>query len=123
LAAILRRDMEALRLSAALERIWAAVGFCNRYIDESAPWKLRKDPARADRFAAVVYNLCEALRIIAILISPFMPATAASIRSQLGLGGEIAFGALREAETFGLLTPGAPIGEVKAIFPRKENSK
>lgn len=118
-AAPFRGEMEAFRFSQALERIWALVGRCNRYIDETAPWKLRKDPARAGRFAGVLYNLCEALRVLSILISPAMPSTAAAMRAQLGLPPGPAQGALGEAERFGLLAPGTRLGEVRPLFPRK----
>ncbi|MCX6339299.1 MAG: methionine--tRNA ligase [Candidatus Aureabacteria bacterium] len=112
-------DMEGLRFSAALERIWSAVAHCNRYIDESAPWRLRKDAGQQARFAAVVYNLCESLRILSILIQPIMPMAAAAIRAQLGLPASSA-GAWSDAGRWGMLTPGAKIGEVRPIFPRKE---
>jgi len=113
-------DMEELRFSAALERLWSAVAHCNRYIDESAPWKLRKDAKKQARFATVVYNLCEALRVFSILIQPIMPMTAAAIRAQLGLPTSVAAGALSDAGAFGLCAPGATIGEVRPIFPRKD---
>lgn len=119
-AAPFREEMEAMRFSQALERIWAVVGRCNRYIDESAPWKLRKDPLRVARFAGVVYNLCEALRVLSLLVSPFMPSTAAAMRMQLGLPPELKPGALDEAGRFGLLEAGTRLGEVKALFPRRE---
>ncbi|MDD5557474.1 MAG: methionine--tRNA ligase [bacterium] len=114
------RDMEGMRFSAALERIWAAVGSCNRYVDEAAPWRLRKDRARAGRLAAVMYHLCESLRILSILIHPFMPATASAVRAQLGLPAAFPPGCLAEAAEFGLLPDGAPIGEVKPLFPKTD---
>jgi methionyl-tRNA synthetase len=115
-----RAEMEAMRFSQALEGLWAVVGRCNRYVDESAPWKLRKDPGGAGRFAGVVYNLCEALRILSVLVSPFMPETAGRMRTQLGLPAGLGSGALDGAGRFGVLEPGTPLGEVKALFPRKE---
>jgi len=114
------RDMEELRFSAALERLWSVVAHCNKYIDESAPWKLRKDSGKRERFATVVYNLCESLRILSILIRPVMPMTAATISAQLGLPASAGEERLRDAGNFGALTPGAKIGEVRPIFPRKD---
>ncbi len=114
------RDMEDLRFSAVLERLWSAVAHCNKYIDESAPWSLRKDPTKQARFAAVVYNLCEALRILSILVQPVMPATSAAIRAQLGLTAAMENGSLIAAGKFGVLEPGTKIGAVSPIFPRKE---
>ena len=109
-----------MRFSQALEGLWAVVGRCNRYVDESAPWKLRKDPGGAGRFAGVVYNLCEALRIPPVLVPPFMPETAGRMRAPLRLPARPGRGPLGRAGRFGVLEPGTPLGEVKALFPRKE---
>ncbi len=117
---LFRDCMNELRFNVALERVWIAIFMCNRYIDKSAPWKLRRDPAKADRFATVIYNLCESLRILSILVCPVIPNTASAIREQLGLSGEVQPGSLKRAETFGLLKPGMKIGEVKPIFPKRE---
>lgn len=56
----------------------------NKYIDETAPWVLGKEPAETDRLAAVIYNLLETIRICATLLSPFMPATCDKIFRELG---------------------------------------
>ncbi len=116
----LSRDMEGLRFSTALEKIWSAVAHCNKYIDDAAPWKLCKDPGKKERFDAILYNLCESLRILSILIYPIMPETSAKIRAQLGLTGLAGDGELADARRFGLLTAGMKIGTVKPLFPRKE---
>ena len=112
--------MDGLRFHTALERVWTAVSHCNRYIDESAPWKLRKESGKTGRFETVIYNLCESLRILSILIFPFMPKTAAAVRVQLGLPVAVEAGSLRDAGRFGLLKPGSEIGEVKPLFPKIE---
>lgn len=115
-----RGDMEAMRFSAALEKVWGFVGRCNRYVDETAPWKLRKEPGSAGRLASVIYNLCESLRAVSILIHPFMPATSSAIRRQLGLPAQVPPGSLEDAKRFGVIEAGTRIGEVKPIFPRKD---
>jgi methionyl-tRNA synthetase len=117
---LFRDCMNELRFNVALEKVWNAILKSNRYIDKSAPWKLRGDPAKADRFATVIYNLCESLRILSILVCPVIPNTASAIREQLGLSGEVQPGSFERAGTFGLLNPGKKIGEVKPIFPKKE---
>jgi methionyl-tRNA synthetase len=114
------RDMDDMRFSAALEKVWGAVAHCNKYVDETAPWKLRKESLGKAEFEAVVYNLCESLRILSILISPFMPTSSTIIREQLGICEAAAPGSMGDAAKFGLLAPGTPIGEVKPVFPRKE---
>ncbi len=78
--------MEKLLFSNALTEIWKFVSRTNKYIDETAPWTLAKDESNTARLAAVMYNLCESIRIIAVLINPFMPNTSPVIRTQLGLG-------------------------------------
>ena len=78
-------NLDALNFSVALTEIWKFVSRTNKYIDETAPWLLAKDPAQAPRLADVMYHLCESIRIISVLIAPFMPETAVKIRTQLGL--------------------------------------
>ena len=75
--------MEKLQFSNALTEIWKLVSRANKYIDETAPWVLAKDEANKPRLATVLYNLCETIRIISILISPFMPNTAREIKKQI----------------------------------------
>ncbi|MDO5016235.1 MAG: methionine--tRNA ligase [Eubacteriales bacterium] len=77
--------MEKLKLSAALESIWTYIRRANKYIDETQPWVLAKDEASKPRLAAVLYNLCDSLRRVSILVAPFMPATSREIDRQLGL--------------------------------------
>ena len=78
--------MEKFGYSHALEEIWSLVGASNKYIDDTAPWVLAKDEGQRDRLESVLYNLCEALRILSVLIYPFMHHSAGEIRSQLGTG-------------------------------------
>src|SRR5260221_719252 len=67
----------------ALETIWRVVADANRYVDEQAPWALRRsDPAR---MATVLYALAEVLRHLAILTQPFVPSAAASLLDQLAV--------------------------------------
>ncbi len=76
--------MDNYRFSSALSDVWLLISKCNKYIDETMPWKLGKDPNEKDRLARVMYNLCECLRIISILIEPFMPNTPEKIQNQIG---------------------------------------
>ena len=68
-----------------LEEIWAFVRRCNKYVEENAPWELAKKPEEKARLGAVLYNLAESLRIITIMIAPFMPTVAAEMWTRLGL--------------------------------------
>ena len=78
-------NLDKLNFSVALADIWKFVSRTNKYIDETAPWALAKDESKKARLAEVMYNLCESIRIISVLIAPFMPATSPEIRKQLGL--------------------------------------
>jgi methionyl-tRNA synthetase len=96
----------------ALEMIWRVVGDANRYVDEQAPWALRRsDPAR---MATVLYTLAEVLRHLAILTQPFVPAAAASLLDQLAVSAD----ARRFADLAEPLPPGRWLPPPHGIFPR-----
>lgn len=111
-------DMDHMELNQAIKDVWALIGRANKYIDETAPWILAKDPAQAERLQAVMYNLAEALRIVAILIAPFVPVTAPKIYEQLGLGKPESF-LLADAE-WGKLATGTKVQKGEPLFPRIE---
>ena len=109
--------LRANQLQAALQSIWGLVFRANQYVDQTAPFKIAKDPAQAERLDEVLYNLCEVCRILAILLWPFLPDTSGKIFAQLGLKespdrlSDVAWGQLQ---------PGHEIGEPAALFPRKD---
>ena len=113
-----KEDMDHMELNQAIKDVWALIGRANKYIDETAPWILAKDPAQAERLQAVMYNLAEALRIVAILIAPFVPVTAPKIYEQLGLGKPESF-LLADAE-WGKLATGTKVQKGDPLFPRIE---
>ena len=78
-------QMDKFAFHLALEEIWILVRRANKYIDEKAPWILAKDEAKKPELDTVLHNLAEAIRIISILIYPFMHTTAKEIRKQMGL--------------------------------------
>ncbi len=75
--------METLHVADALTEIFALFKRCNKYIDETEPWVLAKDEAKADRLATVLYNLTEGIIIGASLLESFLPTTAKKIAEQL----------------------------------------
>jgi methionyl-tRNA synthetase len=77
--------MDKNEFHTALAEIWAAGTAANGYIESTAPWKLAKDPAKKEELARVLYLCAEALRILAILLTPFIPSTAHRILEQLGI--------------------------------------
>lgn len=97
-----------------LEHIWGVVGAANRYVDDQAPWALRKtDP---DRMQTVLYVLAETIRHLALLIQPVMPDSAARLLDQLALPAEQRdFKALQEPTP---LQPGTPLPKPTGVFPR-----
>ncbi len=105
------------QLQAALQSIWGLVNRANKFVDETAPFKLAKDPAQAQRLDAVLYNLAETCRVLAVLLNPFLPGTSAKIYAQLGL--QESPDKLSEA-AWGKLNPGHAIGEPAPLFPRKD---
>lgn len=119
-AANYEKNMESMEINAALKEIWALVSRSNKYIDETAPWALAKDPAKRARLDTVMYNLAEVLRIVTILVSPFMPTTAPKIWSQLGIETAFADVRLHDAQSWGLLAAGTKVAKPEPIFPRIE---
>ena len=81
--AAVKTHVESLAFHSALEAIWAAIAVCDKYIVETAPFKLWKQDGMQDRVGVILHTLCDALRHVARLISPFMPDTAARIAELL----------------------------------------
>lgn len=116
-ASQVRTHLEAYRLKAALESLWSLVTRANQYVDQTAPFRLAKDPAQAARLDAVLYTLAETCRVLAVLLWPFLPGTATRIYGQLGLSDEPNQFA---GAQWGGLNPGQRIGEPTPLFPRKD---
>lgn len=116
-------EMEKLALTPAVKTVWAFIGRANKYIDETAPWALAKDPAEKAELAAVLYHLAESLRIISGLISPFLPQTAPKIRQQLGCVDALAAPSLDDLKIWGRLPAGQKIGAAEPLFPRIETEE
>ena len=104
-------------LQGALQSIWGLVNRANKYVDETAPFKLAKDPAQAQRLDEVLYNLAESCRVLAVLLNPFLPGTSAKIYAQLGLTS--APDKLADA-AWGRVQAGHTMGEPAPLFPRKD---
>jgi methionyl-tRNA synthetase len=116
----LAKTIEQLRqseLQGALESIWTLVVRANQYVDQTAPFKLAKDPAQSGRLDEVLYNLVEVCRVLAVLLWPFLPGTSERIYAQLGLK---AIPNQMTAATWGGLSAGHTIGEPAPLFPRKD---
>lgn len=113
--------VNSYQFSSALTEIWKLVARANKYIDETAPWTLGKEESSHARLAAVLYNLCESLRIISVLLTPFLPDTAPKIQKQIGAGPEqCTYGAAAE---WGMLPADAVITKGETLFPRIDVEK
>ena len=115
--------MENMEISPVMKKLWAFIGRANKYIDETVPWALAKDAAKKAELATVMYNLAESLRVISVLIAPFMPETAPKIWAQLGMTGDIWDVRLDAVKAWGGLPAGQHIGQAEPIFPRIEVEK
>jgi methionyl-tRNA synthetase len=110
---------ESLGLHKALIATWEFINVTNKYIVEREPWVLAKDPANRARLETILYNLLEALRIVAVLITPFMPGSAAKILEQLGIA-DAAGQDFKSIETWGGLPAGSGLKRGESLFPRVE---
>jgi methionyl-tRNA synthetase len=110
--------MEALDFSNALVSIWAFVGRANQYLERTSPWLLARDEANRPRLGEVLNTAAEAVRLIAYLVLPFMPATAGRIAAQLGFELDPASDWAR----WGSLPAGSAVGQVEPLFPRIERA-
>ncbi len=118
-----RTMMENMDINGTLKEIWQLIGRANKYIDETEPWKLAKDPAQAARLNRVLLNLLEVLSMVSVLVEPFIPTTSSRIRGQLGLPLAVTADDLTALDAFGTvdaIRPGHRTGKPEPIFPRIE---
>jgi methionyl-tRNA synthetase len=114
LLARLRTEYREQQFHRALEAEWEVVTQANRYVDEQAPWALRKtDPAR---MATVLWVLAETIRHLAILVQPVMPDSASRLLDQLAVPADRrSFAHLDAANA---LQAGTPLPQPEGVFPR-----
>ena len=117
-----KKHMDELQFSVALQDIWQLIGECNRYIDQNMPWVLAKTEEGRERLKTVMYVLCESIRIVAILIAPTMPRTPARIFEQLGVS-DPALCSFESTSRFGVLPAGGRVQKGEALFPRIDIKK
>lgn len=111
--------MNAYKTADALDVIMDVARRSNKYIDETTPWALAKDESQKDRLAAVLYNLAETIRFIAVMIAPLLPQTGAEILKQLGNPASD----YSSLKTFGAILSGARVGEAVPLFSRIDEAK
>jgi methionyl-tRNA synthetase len=115
LAAAVCGRLDRLEITAALDEIWRRIKLLNRYVQEEQPWQLARDENEADRLDEILYTLAEGLRVVSVLLHPFMPESAERLLAALGredLSLELA--------GFGTVPGGATVGDLGQLFPRVE---
>jgi methionyl-tRNA synthetase len=112
--------MDEIAFNKSLSTLWDYIGVVNKYIDESSPWSLAK-AGEKERLDTILWMLVESIRIVAILVYPFMPSSATEIWSLLGYGGRLESVLISDAKEWGRSNPGTIVGDVKSIFPRWES--
>ena len=111
--------MSKLRVADAMTEIFNLFKRCNKYIDETMPWALAKDPEKKDRLSTVLYNLVESITIGASLLTPFMPETAERIFAQLNSSER----SMDELEMFGLYKSGNKVTDKPEILFARLDAK
>ena len=115
----IEKCFETYRVADAVEAVLNLAKRSNKYIDETTPWALAKDKASLPRLGTVLYNLLEAIRYIAVLLSPFMPETSEKIFAQMNCDIKD----YDSLESFGALKAGEKVGKAEALFARIDSEK
>ncbi|MEE1319116.1 MAG: methionine--tRNA ligase [Ruminococcus sp.] len=113
--------IDQTQLNNALAEIFKVVSRANKYIDETAPWVIAKDETKRARLATVLYNLLDTIRIVATLLSAFMPATMPQALEQIGACEKCA--TYENADKFGVLPADVTVKKGNALFPRIDVDK
>ena len=106
------KHMDELKVADSINDIFKLLKRCNKYIDETEPWKLGKDETKKDRLATVLYNLLEAIRIAAILLEPYLPDTSKKMLDDIGTHHR----AYESVKEFGWLENGVRVAEKPEIL-------
>ncbi|MGI1657560.1 MAG: methionine--tRNA ligase [Desulfitobacterium sp.] len=117
----LEERLEAHDPAGALENLWRLVARMNKYVDETAPWTLAKQEDQQTRLDTVLHTFAEAIRILGILCTPFMPKLTPKIFGQLGISEELLL--WEEAKRWDVLGEGIQVARGEALFPRIDLSQ
>jgi methionyl-tRNA synthetase len=117
----LKGHMEDLAFDRALKSIWGYIGAANKYIDSAAPWTLAKE-GKDTKLDSVLYSLFEAIRQVAVMITPFMPETGQKMFRQLGLANKKDLTLITSLGKWGKLPGGTRTFKGPALFPRIEKT-
>jgi methionyl-tRNA synthetase len=115
-----REEMPKLVFHKALIAIWECIGAANKYIDYVGPWNLAKDRSLMPRLQTVMRTLLEVNKVVAVLISPFMPSTSEKMLERLGIAKKAADLRLADDSSWGVLEEGTKVFKGESLFPRVE---
>ena len=113
------QKMAGLHVADAIDEIFVLLRRANKYIDETMPWALAKDPAKADRLGTVLYNLLESIRFAAVMLEAYLPETAQKIFKQLNVDN----GGVESLREFGHMPVGESVGTAEILFARIDTAK
>ena len=106
-----------------LQKIWELVDITNQYIVKTGPWNLAKTDEGKEQLKTVMYNCAESLRVLGILLNPFMPQSTESMMKQLGVETPIEEQGMSSINDWGGLKPGSQMQKAKQLFPRIEDKQ
>ena len=115
-------NMDGFRIADAIDSIIEMLSRANKYIDETTPWTLAKDESKKERLATVLYNLLEAIRWGATMLSPIIPETAEEILSKLCVEG-VDFESIGTLDKFSGIKVGSVLGDSRVMFARIDEAK
>ena len=118
-----RKLYDELAFNKILQKIWELVDTTNQYIDKTGPWNLAKTDEGKERLKTVMYNAAESLRILGILLFPFMPKSCESLMLQLGVEKTIEEQGMRSLDNWGSLPSDTKTQKAKQLFPRIEDKQ
>src|SRR5271167_2189320 len=114
--------IEGHNYSGALEKIWSLIATIDKFVTDNKPWDLAADPHQKKRLNGILYDSCEGLRILALMLYPFIPVATEKIWVALGQSGEIQKQLIDETP-WGSLMPGTRIGKLEPIYPRVDKKE
>jgi methionyl-tRNA synthetase len=107
--------LDRVEITAALDEIWRRIKRLNQYVQDEEPWQLAKDDSKAEQLEQSLYALAEGLRVVSVLVHPFMPESAERLLAALGREDRSL-----DTAVFGAVPGGAELGELGQLFPRIE---